>query len=749
MRCIISVCLIVFFLHGKLYAQEILKGKIYNNEGKPLSGVQIFVQDNLATRTDSVGSFVVNVPALPVTLKLIKTGFVRQFIQVSSNEELLLTLNPVAQLLDTARVQAFGMDRSVFTTDATVSVISEETFKRFDGRAILNAVNTIPGVKMDERSPGSYRLSIRGNLLRAAFGVRNVKIYLDGLPLSDASGNTYLNAIPPDFISGAEVIRGLSGSMYGASTGGVMLLDGPKFSTGKNEVSAGLSTGNLGYRSASFQIKKAGKLSTVLSATHTRQNGYRQQSAMERNAIFSKNKFQVSSRQFLTANVVYSNLFYETPGGLTIAQAMKDGKQARPAAGSFPSAAAQKAAIYLQYIQYSLSHEIEFSSSWKNNTGLYGTYNALKNPSIRNYEDKYERGFGGRTVFTNNYHSISTVFGAEYQHSFIHTGTFNNLLGNKGNLQYLDEIKAKRQGLFAQTNYSIGGFSATAGLSYNTYRYDFDRLSDSIRNKEVLKFNAELVPRIALAYRMKTINFYTSLGTGFSPPSLDEVHASDGRFNIGLQAERAFGLEAGFKLLSRNGNWSGGIAYYNTRLRKTIVVLRDSSGAEYYVNAGKTRQRGVETEIKYRWRNSDSSFIRNLELFFNGSINDARFLTYSRENKDFSGNKLTGTPVSNFSFGFVSTFPCRLQLSSICTITGKIPLNDGNTVFAPSNQLLQSKLSYLFTRSSYHAELSFAQTQSFNNFYSLGFDLNAAGSRFYNPSAPSAFTIALRLSYSY
>ena len=74
---------------------------------------------------------------------------------------------------------------------------------------------------MEERSPGSYRMNIRGSTLRSPFGVRNVKIYWDEIPFTDAGGNTYLNQLSYYNFNSLEVIKGPGGSVYGAGTGGV------------------------------------------------------------------------------------------------------------------------------------------------------------------------------------------------------------------------------------------------------------------------------------------------------------------------------------------------------------------------------------------------------------------------------------------------------------------------------------------------------------------------------------------------
>ncbi len=98
---------------------------------------------------------------------------------------------------------------------------------------------------MEERSPGSYRLTIRGSLLRSPFGIRNVKVYIDELPLTDAGGNTYLNLIDPQAIERVEVLKGPDGSLFGANSGGVVLIDLNGQKKSPNEASVHLTGDRL------------------------------------------------------------------------------------------------------------------------------------------------------------------------------------------------------------------------------------------------------------------------------------------------------------------------------------------------------------------------------------------------------------------------------------------------------------------------------------------------------------------------
>src|SRR5438270_12265722 len=96
----------------------------------------------------------------------------------------------------------------VINVPASVRMLGPTELNLQPENSLVSAFNTVPGVRMEERSPGSYRLSIRGSLLRSPFGVRDVKIYYDDIPLTNAGGNTYLNAIDVNSVQGIEILKG-------------------------------------------------------------------------------------------------------------------------------------------------------------------------------------------------------------------------------------------------------------------------------------------------------------------------------------------------------------------------------------------------------------------------------------------------------------------------------------------------------------------------------------------------------------
>ena len=134
------------------------------------------------------------------------------------------------KLLDQVIIKAFAYEKPLQEVAASVAVIESKDLNRFNNTSFLPALNTIPGVRMEERSPGSFRLAIRGSSLRSPFGIRNVKFYWNGLPMTDGGGNTYLNLLDFNSVNQLEVIKGPSGSLYGAGMGGVLLLNSPTVS---------------------------------------------------------------------------------------------------------------------------------------------------------------------------------------------------------------------------------------------------------------------------------------------------------------------------------------------------------------------------------------------------------------------------------------------------------------------------------------------------------------------------------------
>src|SRR5262245_13773399 len=113
------------------------------------------------------------------------------FAQSNNNSSIADSSAPV--VLQEVVVRAYEQNRKLLDVGAAIGLTGQQQLNRFSNTNILPAVNMTPGVRMEERSPASYRLNIRGSSIRSPFGVRDVKIYFNEIPLTDPGGNTYLN----------------------------------------------------------------------------------------------------------------------------------------------------------------------------------------------------------------------------------------------------------------------------------------------------------------------------------------------------------------------------------------------------------------------------------------------------------------------------------------------------------------------------------------------------------------------------
>src|SRR5665213_629099 len=387
-----------------------------------------------------------------------------------------------SKTLENVIVKAYEQNRSLIDVAAPVSVIGQAQLNRFGNMSILPALNITPGVSMEERSPGSYRLNIRGSSLRSPFGVRDVKIYLNDIPLTDPSGNTYLNQLSFYNFNSIEIIKGPASSLYGAGIGGAMLIHTLPV-IWENGISLAYSKGSFNTNNINAIIKTGdADRGNSFNYSHQTSDGYRQQAQMRRDIGTWESVLKASDKQTLHAYMSYSDLYYQTPGGLTLAQYNANPKQARPGSGSQPGAVQNKAAIYQKTFLTGFSNGYHFNDNWQNTTSLYGSYTDFTNPGIRVYEYRKEPHFGGRSVFQYKKQMGQTLlqfnFGAEAQQGFFNTRDYGNKLGIADSLQSDDNINLWQYMVFGQMDLKLPkGWIITTGASLNKSSLEFINLS--------------------------------------------------------------------------------------------------------------------------------------------------------------------------------------------------------------------------------------------------------------------------------
>ncbi|RAK66158.1 TonB-dependent receptor family protein [Hymenobacter edaphi] len=667
----------------------------------------------------------------------------------------------VVQRLPEATVVGYGQRLPLRRTAAAVGVVDAATVGRFSEANLTQAVNTLPGVRLEERATASYRLSVRGSMLRSPFGVRNVKVYYHDIPFTEASGSTPLNLLDPAQLGRIEVVKGPAGSAYGAGTGGVVLLGNRRPQPGQARAQLGFGVGSFGLRRYQATAETATDHGFI-RAQYLRQElqGYRQQSAQRRDVLALDGELAAPGRHTLGLHLLYTDLRYQLPGGLTRAQFNQNPRQARPGTATAPGTVAQRTFYASRTTLLGATHEYRFSGRLTSKTTLYGTGSVIRTPYLVDFERNTQLGGGGRTRFDYRTRLAGQVLrlaaGAELQTSFESSRNYQNQAGAPGPLRYDDEIGTLTGFAFGQADWELPrGWLLTAAASYNRLRYRVHRLQDALNTPaqpyDVTRtFRPEVSPRLAVLKELTPlVSAYASVSTGFSPPTEEEIRPSDGSLNRGLQAERGRSYELGLRGEVLGQRLKFDVAAYDFRLRNTIVTRSNEQGTQLFYNAGHTRQRGVEAALSgWLWQPQGRREATpgrpagpaaeagpGLRAFVSYAYNHYRFGRYESGGADFSGHRLTGTAPHTLTAGLDFSALSGFYLSPTTSHQARLPLNDANTDYAAGYWVFGARGGWRHTLfGKLEAELYAGLDNLTDRRYSLGNDLNAFGGRSFQPA---------------
>lgn len=631
------------------------------------------------------------------------------------------------RVLQEVEIESFRYNRPLKDVPASISVIQAAELARFDNSSFVPVINTIPGVRMEERSPGSYRLSIRGSLIRSPFGIRNVKMYWNSLPLTDAGGNTYLNLLDLSSTGKIEVFKGPGSSLYGAGTGGVVLLSSPV--TRQNAFEASTLFGSYGLRRIQFKgdIVK-GPVSGSINYAHQESDGYRDHTALRRDAFNTDWHFSLSPKTFLSTTIFYTDVFYETPGGLTWEQFIANPKQARPAAGPNRGAEEQNASVRNKTLYTGISLDHDWNEWWSIRAGFYSSFSDFENYAITNFEQREEGNTGLRIENQGRFgkdgkHKL--VAGIEYQRLGSPVKVYANNSGEQGDIRISDDLFTSQFLIFSQAEFTLPyDFLLTAGISETFLKYSFERVYPVLpENKS--DFSGVFSPRLAILKKITDrLSVHSSISSGFSPPTLAEVRPSTNVFNEDLKAERGINYETGIR--GTFSKLSFDVTGYYFKLNETIVQQRAEDGSEFFINAGQTNQLGIEATVKLH-------LSKYIQLGSSYTYNHYRFGEYNKDGTSYEGNRLTGVPPTVAVITADVSIPSGFYMNLTGSYTDHIPLNDANDQFAREYLLVNARVGYKITwRERYRAEVFTGIDNALDERYSLGNDLNAFGRRYYN-----------------
>ena len=515
-------------------------------------------------------------------------------------------------------VTATRIDQRAFDVPASIDRIDGDTLR--DGRAQINlseSLGGVPGLLARDRQnyAQDVQISVRGFGARSSFGIRGVRLYVDGIPATLPDGQGQITNVDLGTVGRIEVLRGPFSALYGNSSGGVIQVfteegsGAPRLTFG----AAGGSDGTLRYSARASG--SSGVLGYVVGASHFQTDGYRDHSEAERNLGNAKLTLRPDDDTKIT--LIANSLALPTaqdPLGLSRAQFEANPRGVDASALSFDT---RKTVNQTQGgIAYERRIDNANALQFTTYLGHRGTQQyqsipvATQTPALhpggvivlgRNYQGADLRW----TLKTNLLDApFSLVGGLACDTLTEHRRGFRNFIGTtlgvQGALRRDESNDVSSFDQYLQAGWQLTPqWSVNAGARHSRVSFrstDAYIVGTNPDDSGSARYGATL-PVLGVMYALSPqLHVYLTAGKGFETPTLNELayRASGGTgLNFGLQASRSNSVEAGVKARP-DGFGEFTAAVFQTRTSDEIVTQTNSGGRATFQNAGGTRRTGVE-----------------------------------------------------------------------------------------------------------------------------------------------------------
>lgn len=744
--CLTAV-LAVFGCIGVNAQQYTVKGHIYDLQaGQALGGATIAVINTpVSVMSDDAGYFEIKTDQPETTLRISMVGYQVRIVRYAhQNRELNIQLETDAVALNEVRITAYSSNKTNKETAGAVANISGSQLRQGSGVSLQPALNNVPGVRMDQSTLSESRISIRGNGVRASWGIRNIKIYVNDIPVTEADGTSRIEALDVNNIGQVEIIKGPASSIYGGGTGGVINFQLQRSPYQEQSVEVSGLAGSYGLRRVATTYRNGGdKMNSYVSYGWQQYNGYREQSSDMRRFLAGNFQFFPSEKRVITILLSRTTQYSRIPGSLTQQQVEENPRQANAANVD------KQAARYQNWTRIGIGQQYLFNSRFSNATSIFTYFYDLNHPLPYAYIRNYYESYGGRTRFTYDpgFGVFPTKFtvGAEFNQANTKGTQYVNEHGSEGAINGNSDYKNTLYSLFYQSETFISPKTTLAvGLSYNGLTYD---VSDYLVPTQggVKRFKPQASPRIALSRNFgNMLSLHGSISSGFSPPSGSEIKNVDGSINARLQAEKGINYEINAKGNLLQSRLAYDLALFKMDMKGELIAQSVQQGITIYNNSGRTSHNGVELAISYiAIKEEDGKAVSLFRPYAAVTYSHFRFDDYkildarNQVKAVYDGNELTGIAPWVVSAGLTMETRAGIYFYGSYFFNDRLPLNDANTDYNPSCQVLNGKIGFKKSLSK-HFEINLygGLDNITNSHYSAMTSLNAVA---YGGGSPAYF----------
>ncbi len=683
-----------------------------------------------------------------------------------------LTFSPVLQAASASNEQtmivtATPQTVSELDTPAAVSVIEGEDMRLATPRVNLSeTLTSVPGLQVQNRQnyAQDLQISIRGFGSRSAFGVRGIRLYVDGIPATMPDGQGQISNIDINSIQDVEVLRGPFSALYGNASGGVINV------TTETGIEASSYYGS--YGSWRYGLKATGAMGDgtqpgdvdyTVSTTRFTTHGYRDHSGARKNLANAKLGVRLDDVSKLSLIFNSVDIKADDPGGLTESEWKADPQQA-------PRAEQYNTRKTIKQTQAGLRYERQLSAQDDISVMAYaGERETTQYQSIPLVAQLKPAQAGGVITLQRHYQGIDSRWthrgelgvpvtftgGLNYENMSENRKGYNNFrlnngppeFGHKGDLRRDERNLMWNVDPYLQTQWQLTQkLSLDAGVRYSSVWFDSNDHYIAPGNGDDSGDASyhHWLPAGSLKYALTDAwNLYLAAGRGFETPTINELsYRADGQsgFNFDLKPSTNDTVEVGSK--TRIGNGLLTAALFQTDTDDEIVVASSMGGRTTYKNAGKTRRQGAELAL-------DQRFAGDWRVKASWTWLDATYRSNVCQGQNCDGNRMPGI-ARNMGFASLGFIPDEGGYAGTdVRYMGDIMANDENTAKAPSYTVVGLNTGYKFNYSQLTVDIFGRVDNLFDKEYIGSVIVNESNGRYYEPAPGRNYGVGINLAWQF
>ncbi|QNW95353.1 TonB-dependent receptor [Acinetobacter seifertii] len=671
-------------------------------------------------------------------------------------------------VLPTLHVEATRTDTTYLQTPASVFRIDAPQVDTSSQVNLTEVVKGVPSLQIRNREnyAQDLQLSMRGFGARSTFGVRGIRLYVDGIPATMPDGQGQTSNIDLSSLDHVEVLTGPFSSLYGNSSGGTILTS-TKEGQGKDSIELSYSVGSHNKSRAGLVLqggaKGANEPSYIISSSYFDTDGYREHSGADKilnNAKLSWNLDDGSKINWVTN---YVKINADDPQGLTHDQWNANPKQQVP---------------FLK--QFNVRKDIEqtqtgvtWSKPINDKNELYamaylGNRQVTQYQSIpKSTQDASINHAGGVIDFERNY------YGADFRwtgkellpNTTVSVGVALDAMDedrkgyenfNLVNGQPSYGVKGKLRRDEDNTLWNIDPYLQASWQFLPTWRLDTGVRYSNVhyKSKDNYLSNGDdsgktdydkVLPSAALSWQiLPELMAYVSYAKGFETPTFTEMayqtDTTKAGFNFDLKPSTSDTYEAGLKSQNQLGDFT--LAVFQTKTKNDIVSAGSSNGRSTFRNADKTLREGVEFAWnKKLWRDlTATASYAYLDATF-----DADIPALGNIAQIPSGNKIPGI-AKNQAYASLAWQPSQGLYGGVdVQYMDKVYVNDTNSDAAPSYSVTSANIGYAWDLGDWKVK-SFARVDNlFDKNYAGSVIVNDGNDRYFEPADGRNWSAGLRV----